>query len=86
MVGQSHDKITLLIVKDPFCKCESWKRNQGRKQHLYSVYTKNSIDLLLGAGAGFGLVLRVADWHAGDLGSNPQQAWPLYIWMYTPAL
>jgi hypothetical protein len=37
-------------------------------------------------GREFGLVVRAADWHAGNQGSNPRQERPLYIWMYTPAL
>jgi hypothetical protein len=35
---------------------------------------------------GFGLVVRAADWHAGDPGSNTRQERPLYMWMNTPAL
>jgi hypothetical protein len=30
-------------------------------------------------------MVRAADWYAGDLGSNPRQGRPLYIWMYTPS-
>jgi hypothetical protein len=34
---------------------------------------------------GFGLVVKAADWHAGDPGSNPRQGRPIYIRTYTPS-
>jgi hypothetical protein len=36
-------------------------------------------------GGGFDLVVRAADWHTSDPGSNPRQGRPLYIWMYSPS-
>jgi hypothetical protein len=38
-----------------------------------------------GAGIFYSLVVRAERWHAGDLGSNPRQERPPYIWMYTPS-
>jgi hypothetical protein len=49
------------------------------------THTKHFFLTKLYAGQGFGLVVRAADWHAGNPGSNPQQGQPLYIWMYTPS-